>query len=197
MNFSRPAPGAPRRLRTTRRCTPTECLRVFRCGPCAALITVCRACDRGQLYCSAACRQQQRGPQLRAASRRYQQTERGRLQHAARQRAYWARRCAREPSSPPSLVQAPAPAQASSALLPPGPARPIAPNLPATQHGAKALDTATPAPSSIQPTCSPMGASQTQPRRQQPRCFACDRPSDWWINHFSLSKRRRRRRRAR
>ena len=59
------------------------------CDPgCRAMITICAGCDRGQRYCSAACRQRMRCQQVRAAGRRYQASPKGRLRHLLRQRAY-------------------------------------------------------------------------------------------------------------
>lgn len=59
------------------------------CDPsCNAVFAICRSCDHGQRYCSAACGQRRRQQQLRAAGRRYQATEAGKLTHRCRQRAY-------------------------------------------------------------------------------------------------------------
>lgn len=59
---------------------------------CRAMFFLCSRCDRGQRYCSDACRQQARLGQHRVANRRYQQSEEGRLDHRDRQRCYRARR---------------------------------------------------------------------------------------------------------
>jgi len=65
-------------------------LRIRVCGSpmCRATFFVCATCDRGQRYCSHACRDAVRRQQLRAASRRYQQGEPGRNAHRNRQRRY-------------------------------------------------------------------------------------------------------------
>jgi hypothetical protein len=65
-------------------------LRMRRCrGPgCGAIFYVCCRCDRGQRYCSAACRAAARRQQLSAANSRYQRSELGRQAHRRRQRAY-------------------------------------------------------------------------------------------------------------
>jgi hypothetical protein len=55
---------------------------------CGARFFVCRACDRGQRYCSAACRAQARAQQRRTARQRHQRSVAGRLDHRDRQRAY-------------------------------------------------------------------------------------------------------------
>lgn len=90
--------GTSRRARRTKadrpckRCAADGALRFFRCMICSTLVAVCRGCDRGQRYCGPACQQPERAKQLRAAGRRYQAREHGRQQHAARQRAYQARK---------------------------------------------------------------------------------------------------------
>src|SRR5262245_22103656 len=55
---------------------------------CGAMFFVCPHCDRGQRYCSDNCRQRSRLEQVRAASRRYQDSPEGRLGHRDRQRSY-------------------------------------------------------------------------------------------------------------
>jgi len=62
--------------------------RVCRGHGCQALFWVCSQCDRGQGYCSPACRSEARRRQHRAANRRYQQSPEGRLDHRDRQRSY-------------------------------------------------------------------------------------------------------------
>jgi hypothetical protein len=62
-------------------------------GECRAMFFLCSHCDRGQRYCSLACRQQARLHQHRSANRRYQQSLEGRLDHRDRQRQYRERRC--------------------------------------------------------------------------------------------------------
>ena len=59
------------------------------CDPsCNAVFAICRSCDHGQRYCSAAYRKRRRSQQLTAAGRRYQATDAGRLAHRCRQREY-------------------------------------------------------------------------------------------------------------
>jgi hypothetical protein len=67
--------------------------RVCRGQGCQALFWICSHCDRGQCYCSSACRSEARRRQHRAANRRYQQSPEGRLDHRDRQRQYRQRRC--------------------------------------------------------------------------------------------------------
>lgn len=71
---------------------------------CRVLFFICRSCYRGQRYCSGPCRRTARREQRRAANRRHQQSDEGRLDHRDRQRAYRQRRLARvtdQGSAPP------------------------------------------------------------------------------------------------
>jgi hypothetical protein len=60
-------------------CRATACGRIF---------FVCSRCDHNQAYCSDACRLPAFRRQRRAANRRHQQSEEGRLDHRDRSRAY-------------------------------------------------------------------------------------------------------------
>jgi hypothetical protein len=62
--------------------------RLCRAWACGAVFYVCRSCDRGQRYCSERCRDKARREQRRAANRRHQRSEEGRLDHRDRQREY-------------------------------------------------------------------------------------------------------------
>jgi len=62
--------------------------RLFHCARCRCQVTICSRCDRGQFYCGPSCREAARRASLRAAGRRYQDTHRGRMHHAQRQRNY-------------------------------------------------------------------------------------------------------------
>ena len=55
---------------------------------CRSIFWICVCCDRGQQYCTAACRDQVRRRQQRAANRRHQQSIEGRLDHRDRQKRY-------------------------------------------------------------------------------------------------------------
>ena len=99
---------APKRRKRRRRPRPASCLRRFRCYHCGAYVNVCAPCDRGQRYCSTSCRDTARSAAVRVAGIIYQRSERGREKHAARQRAYWARRRAKQLSDePPAAPPAP------------------------------------------------------------------------------------------
>ena len=80
-------------------------LRFCRASGCGARFFLCRACERGQRYCCAACRTQARTQQLRAARQRHQRSDEGRLDHRDRQRTYRRRLAQR----PPAAVTPPLP----------------------------------------------------------------------------------------
>jgi hypothetical protein len=85
-------------------------LRWCRVSGCQALFWICSHCDRGQSYCSQACRGEARRRQHRAANQRYQRSPEGQLDHRDRQRAYRERRAATRVTDPSSLsVVSPAP----------------------------------------------------------------------------------------
>lgn len=65
---------------------------------------LCSHCDRGQRYCSFACRRQARLRQHRAANRRYQQSPEGRLDHRDRQQQYRERQCRARVTDQGSIV---------------------------------------------------------------------------------------------
>ena len=69
---------------------PSVVLRLRSCcdATCRTVFTICADCDRGQRYCSVACRQRMRRQQVRAAGRRYQASPKGKLRHLLRQRTY-------------------------------------------------------------------------------------------------------------
>jgi hypothetical protein len=105
--------------RRKRRMVPPPTLRVFHCLCCDNQVMLCSGCYRGQRYCSKACRALLRPAQVRGTGRIYQSRPAGRALHAARQRAYWARRSAAKVAS---LYNSPALATSSqSALIPPSP----------------------------------------------------------------------------
>jgi len=65
--------------------------RLFVCARCRCQVTLCRACDRGQIYCGPACSNARRTERLREARRRHAGTRRGRIGNAERQRRHRAR----------------------------------------------------------------------------------------------------------
>ena len=92
--------------------------RLFLCRRCAALVQVCRSCDRGQSYCSTACRRAARTDSVRAARKRYDASPAGRAHHADRQRAYRSRLA-------PPPIPAPASARTEGARAPAEDAKPV------------------------------------------------------------------------
>ena len=70
--------------------------RLFYCSCCHQPVVICRHCDRGNHYCGAACARQIRVLNHRIANQTYQNSLKGRLKHAQRQRHYRARKQARE-----------------------------------------------------------------------------------------------------
>lgn len=66
--------------------------RLYHCAACGQPVHICRACDRGNMYCAGACAPIRRSESLRRAGARYQRSHRGATRHAARQSAWRARR---------------------------------------------------------------------------------------------------------
>ena len=92
------------RKRRKRRVAAPRTLRVFHRSCCDTQVKLCSGCDRGQRYCSKACRALLSPAQVRGAGRIYQSRPAGRALHAARQRAYWARRSAAKVASSSSSL---------------------------------------------------------------------------------------------
>ena len=137
------------------------------CAVCRTLTQLCGSCFRGQSYCSASCRLAARRCSLRAAGKRYQRTETGRLKHAARQRAYAARRSARPSgpaSSPAPLAERPSSQGIQLATRP-------------------TLPTSAPRP----------GVSHSSATAAPWACLRCGRanPDGWLLNCRRMSHRRR------
>lgn len=66
----------------------TKTARIFYCVLCNKQCVICSCCDRGQIYCSKACSAYARRASCYVAGKRYQNSHRGRLNHAARQHRY-------------------------------------------------------------------------------------------------------------
>jgi hypothetical protein len=62
--------------------------RIFNCLRCHCQVIICSHCDRGNIYCGSICSQEARLKSVRAAGKRYQNTFRGKLKHARRQKRY-------------------------------------------------------------------------------------------------------------
>lgn len=65
--------------------------RLFNCARCTRQVKICSHCDRGQVYCAGNCPLQARKESLNRAGQRYQTSQQGGLNHAARQARYRAR----------------------------------------------------------------------------------------------------------
>jgi len=66
-------------------------IRLFNCARCHRQVTICRFCDRGNIYCGRTCSARARIESVRAAGKRYQLSLKGRMKHALRQRRYRSR----------------------------------------------------------------------------------------------------------
>lgn len=64
-----------------------ESYRLFNCARCHCQAKICRSCDHGNIYCPV-CSEVAEQERLLRAGAKYQRTERGRLNHAARQQKY-------------------------------------------------------------------------------------------------------------
>jgi hypothetical protein len=140
--------------------------RVCRSQACLAVFWICAHCDRGQGYCSPACRSEVRRQQCRAANRRYQRSPEGRLDHQDRQRAY------RQRHAPARVTDQSSPAVISPALLPCGETIPL--------------------PLALPPLPPPFllpGELEKQPGLRL-RCSICGRPGRF-VNPFPQIPRRR------
>lgn len=62
--------------------------RLYYCALCHSQCLICSSCDRGQIYCGYQCAQFSRTKSKREAEKRYQNTSRGRMNHALRQARY-------------------------------------------------------------------------------------------------------------
>lgn len=65
--------------------------RLFLCSLCYKQVIICTHCDRGNIYCDVSCSFAARKRSLREAGERYQNSTKGRLNHALRQRRYMQR----------------------------------------------------------------------------------------------------------
>ena len=65
-----------------------EKLRPVRCKRCNRLFHLCRSCDRGQSYCSDACREGSRQERVERARRKYARSEKGKQNNRDRQRRF-------------------------------------------------------------------------------------------------------------
>ena len=62
--------------------------RQYSCVLCHKMVAICRACDRGHIYCSQKCSHLARSASKCASDRKYQSNQRGKSKHAERQKRY-------------------------------------------------------------------------------------------------------------
>lgn len=67
--------------------------RLFYCALCRTQCVICSPCDYGQIYCSPDCSRTARQKYCNEAEKRYQKTQKGKLNHALRQQRYRERQC--------------------------------------------------------------------------------------------------------
>ena len=80
-----------------------DCGRQYFCRRCRSRVLICSHCDRGHRYCTRDCATLSRRDAQQRAGQRYQDSRRGRLAHADRQRRYRARtKKVTHTGSPPS-----------------------------------------------------------------------------------------------
>jgi hypothetical protein len=103
-------------------CSDDRPARLLVCVRCQAQALVCRFCDRGQVYCAAACAQSARRRTLRESGKRYQSSHRGRRAHAERTARWRRQKNVTHHGSPPpgadDLLPPGSPEDASDAAAP-------------------------------------------------------------------------------
>ncbi len=104
-------PASP--VKAMRREMAMEDARIFLCARCGVQVIICSCCDRGHQYCPKACAMAARRASQRQASRRYQATPKGRLNHANRASRYRSRKRAEK-----KVTHHPSPAQGPPAKPP-------------------------------------------------------------------------------
>jgi hypothetical protein len=150
---------------SVKRCpTPQETIRRFLCAGCGVAVCLCTTCDRGQRYCSVGCARSVRRQSQRESDRRYQSSQRGRLNHAERSRRYRQRhRSVTEHSS----------------VVPP-------------KHSVRSTTSDVSMPSSDEKTATTLASVSTTDERgssQQIKCHFCRRWCAPWVRHAPLRRR--------
>lgn len=150
-----------------------ESLRFVQCaeGSCGAVFYLCRRHDRGQRYCSEACRGAARRASARAARRRHQRSREGRLDHADRQRVYRERVMDQGPQKVAHVVLG------------------VAVDADSATEAPRVLDREDTDDETV-------GGTPAIPEAGRPRCAVCGMHSPW-VRHTYVPRRRRRPRRAR
>lgn len=166
--------------------------RLFLCAGCRAQVVLCSRCDHGQHYCGRACAKRARRAKQRDAGLRYQDSPKGRRNHAARQRRLRQRRrggrrsVTHQGSLPPGC----------DAVLVACPHESVDPRHPAPAASGDAAST----PPSPMPPSQPQpaagvdvpAAGMTPPASclQQLRCTRCGAAVSPWLRQGFLRRRR-------
>ena len=164
--------------------------RFFLCACCRKFTVVCQPCDRGQRYCGKECSLKARRASQRRSGAFYQRTERGRVNHAARQRAWRERRRAGQMSPDALPLATPPPVEPAPPAAPP----PSVAAAPAHLEASSAL----PAPASQTPLAAGPGKRRrrSSPSWPEPppmdRCLACGGACSPYLRRSFLSRKQRR-----
>ena len=81
--------------------------RLYKCHRCKVPVIICSACDRGNIYCGSSCSQAARVQNHRRANAAYQNTIKGKLNHAERQRRYRMKQSTKKVTDHSSITEAP------------------------------------------------------------------------------------------
>ena len=81
--------------------------RLFNCHRCNVPVIICSDCDRGNIYCGSNCSQAARVQNHRMANAAYQNTIKGKLNHAERQRRYRMRQSTKKVTDHSSIIEPP------------------------------------------------------------------------------------------
>ena len=186
--------------------------RLFQCARCYAQVILCRACDRGQVYCGNGCASAARWASLGRAGARYRGTRRGRHNNAERQRRFRARHQKRVHSGcvPVAVavvltVPEPPPGNASCAGLEPDPGTLDSPGNTADRpshfragqqkvtHQGSAPGMATVVLAVTEPPPGNSPSAGAEPGRSMHVCHRCARPVSAFLRRDFLRSTARRR----
>jgi hypothetical protein len=159
-----------------------ESARLYVCARCREQVIICRCCDRGQRYCAGACAAAARKEAQRAAGRRYQQSLRGRRQHAQRGQRYREnRRTAQKVTHQGDVAMGESETRGvekTEAARTPTDTKEVPDEARETIHPS--------APSAREPVAErPLHAPSPEP----PCCAFCHRPCGPWLRQVPLSRR--------
>ena len=175
---SQPVCSPPHRIRR-KGPAPKSCLRRFCCALCGSYVNVCALCDRNRRYCSDSCRDTARAKDVRMAGVIYQSSEQGRAKHAARQRAYWARKRVRQLGSL-SVPDVSSSARVQRHTLDSRLSSPYV-SVPIAAHVSQRESLARCAQDGATASLRAGARSSEQPPDREPCCFVCAQPSGYWL----------------